>query len=166
MKLIIPMTNKNFTSRWWIIDAINFIQEQIALASHCQELIHYYESKINETTDREVQQLHLLNRWIQQQILDSAMQARRTMMKVIQEKYKGNHLYRCQLKHAIAAYQFATEVMYANVDCWEFTRMQSMAYENMIGVLSLFTNQEEFVTCWRCLDDMLYSKKDNNDDTE
>lgn len=162
------MTNKNFTSRWWIIDAINFIQEQIALASHCQELIHYYDNEIanlepeSHDIDPTSPNNPILKRWVQQDILDSVNHQRRSMMKMIEESFQWNHLHRCQLKHAIASYQFATEVLYAQpndgIAYKKFEHIQKMAYENMIGVLSLFTNQEEFVTCWRCLDDMLSGK--------
>lgn len=162
------MTSQAHTSRWRVIDAVNFIQEQIALASHCQELIHYYDNEI-ANLDAESHDMDpaspnnpILKRWVQEDLLASINIQRRSMMKMIEESFQWNHLHRCQLKHAIASYQFATEVLYAQSEgkIWypTFEFIQKKAYENMIGVLSLFTNQEEFVTCGRCLDDMLSSK--------
>lgn len=139
-------------SRWRLLDAIQLIAEQIALASHCQELINEYTIKFQETP----QEIELLTkRFEQMEILTSILQSRRELMAKIYQTHTGDHNQRCSLKHAIGIYQFATECLYANQADPFRQDLQQKSYQNMIGILGLFCWIPGLITCARCLEDEL-----------
>lgn len=147
------------TSRGWLIDAVNLICEEIALVSHCQELINSYKFDMENAESWEEITKIMRKLEDQEDIMHSAINTRRSVMSVIYEEYKWDHNMRCSLKHAIWAYQFATECLYANPNSWTLKNLQQKCYEDMISILSLFCWIDEMVTCSRCLQDELDANK-------
>lgn len=136
------------TSRWRLIDAVNLIAEEIAFASHCQELINNAQQEWDtKTIDH------------QRDLLQNSINNRRKIMWMIKEKYKDhNKNLWCSLKHAIWAYQFATECLYADQDNEHRREIQQNCFDQMVKTLTLFCWIDEIVTCSRCLEDMLITK--------
>lgn len=149
--------DKKQTSRGRILDAVNLMCEQVAIASHCQELINIYTIDIKTFEEwKWVTVEDLTNKlMIQKNILEKSVSMRRSIMSKIAEMHPWDHHVRCSLKHALWLYQFATEVLYANPDDIFWIKQQQECYEIMIGVLWLFCGVKEFVTCGRCLEDEL-----------
>lgn len=129
------------TSRHWIIDAIELIANDIALASHYQELI-------NSRWDYQLSEKQSETVWL---VLQSSIQRRRNLMSLIEKEFpKWDKKFWCALKHSIGIYIYATELLYANPLSLKFKEIQQNAYEDMIIVLSLFT-WKEINVCGRCL---------------
>ena len=143
------------TSRWRLLDSINLICEEIALASHCQELINTYRIDIESASDSET--IKSLSDKIEDQeyILEQSIKIRRDVMSNVYDTYKWDHNLRCEVKHSIWAYQYATECLYANQDDWKRKYIQQLCYEKMIWILSKFCGVDEFITCSRCLEEIL-----------
>lgn len=147
----------NTTSRDTIIDSIEFLSNQIALASHCQELIHNYISEINLEATTDTQKDELIKKIDQQKsILESAIDMRRNFTKKLFNSISGwDHKMRCSFKHAVASYWYSVELRYANMWDFDYEVMCQNAYEQLISVASLFFWLDDIVTCWRCLVDQL-----------
>ena len=142
------------TSRLRVLDAVELIANQIAIGSHCQELINEYmaDYDLEPTEDLRIKLLH------QQNLLWQSISLRRMIMdNLLQSFEESDKNFRCSFKHAVASYMFATEC--AHISCqniwWEV--IQQRAYYQMIQVLSLFLGIEPQL-CWRCLQDILHDK--------
>ena len=132
------------SSRSRIVDAVEYIANNIAMASHLQELIN---SSDNEEVTSEMIA-------IARPRIQSLNKSRRELMWEIRDLYNGNmHLW-CALKHAIAMYGYATELLYADTENVAFARIQQWASETMYETLSQFIG-EEVTTCGRCFNDEL-----------
>lgn len=154
------MTDTSQTSRGWLIDAVNLICEQIALASHCQELINTYTNEMGNEDDEVSIQALVSKIQLQEQILKTSLSIRREVMSRIYQTHPWDHNNWCSLKHAIGAYWYATECMYANPDDVIWQQFQQKCYGNMVGVLWLFCGLDELILCSRCLEDELAGKKE------
>lgn len=141
------------TSRMYVLDLVEAIINQIQLASHCQELLHFYFTEFKKEEDKKF--LELMD--IQQELLDDSLIMRREMMNRLKTE-TSDVKYWCSLKHAMSAYWFSLEVHYANPDDFQFKYMAQKTYEQMMIVLSLFMGLPEIVTCWRCLCDQIIEK--------
>jgi len=153
------MTKK--TSRDYILDAFEMMQNLVALCSHAQEIINVgnvdYENEIDEWNKEEAGVIMAsIDVW--RDILEDALQQRREIQKKLFEEGDGDHKSWCAFKHALANHGYAVEVWYANMDnedgnFW-YIQMQR-AYETMIQVASIFLWVDEITICGRCLVDKL-----------
>lgn len=149
------------TSRWRLMDAVNLICEEIAFASHCQELINAYHIDLQWWDETVIEKM------IQQKdLLMISVDNRRNTMKYIYDKFQWDHHSWCSLKHAIGAYQYTTECLYANPDDGFWLAMQQSNYQKMVWVLSIFCWVDEFITCSRCLEDKLFTIKEDDDGSD
>ncbi len=148
------LTDNPKNARPDILDTIELIANQIAICSHFQELINVgrvdieHEEEAAKATEmyEKTQKIEIL--------LFHAVELRRKLMSQLEQEVAVDHKMWCAVKHAIASYQYATEVMYAHNGKVKYEKNQQEAYEQMIQVLSLWTGQE-MVTCGRCwLDNM------------
>ena len=133
------------TSRQPIMDMIELIANLIASVSHLQELIDWEENL--ERKDELQQQLYEL------------VDVRRTIMKEIQCK---DNKYRCSLKHAIAQWWFAIEVLYATRDeLWKdiVDSLTKYMYKTISAYMGI-----EIVDCSRCLQDRLTLEPNQQDE--
>jgi tRNA A37 threonylcarbamoyladenosine dehydratase len=87
------------TSRMYVLDLIEAITNQIQLASHCQELLHYYFIEYQKKQDP----LLIEYMDIQQELLDDSIEIRRRMMNKLKTENSDEKMW-CTLKHAISAY--------------------------------------------------------------
>lgn len=133
------------TSRWWLLDMVNFIADNIAFVSHAQELINANSS----TQDNLESNADLIT------IRDEATEMRRFAMQYIQKELDCDKHYWCLVKHAIWSYQYATECLYANINDPLLVLLQQKAYENMVATVSKRV-KSEMVTCSRCLEDNIF----------
>lgn len=135
------------TSRHYVIDAIQMIGSLVAECSHLQEIVNSYWTNDEITSDdamfcvERIRECNDIRRWI---------------MDKIKNDFNGNMHYWCSLKHAIEIWQYATEIMYANMDDTYLVHVQHKASDMMYSILSKFINQE-ITTCWRCMNDVLLS---------
>jgi len=131
------------------MDALELIANQIALASHLQELISNWLSEL-ETASSELKELKIKDIAENQVLLENAIKIRRmTMDKLLDDK--SNKDMWCAAKHALWSWMYALEVYYANKEMFEIAKL---ATEQMFQVVSKFL-WEEMTTCWRCLFDKL-----------
>ena len=121
------------TSRMYILDLIEAIINQIQLASHCQELLHFYYTEYQAKKDTTL--LSLMD--IQQELLDNSIEIRRGMMKKLETESTDKKMW-CSVKHSLSAYGFALEVLYANPEDFEFKYLAQQTYEQLMKILSLF----------------------------
>ena len=145
------------TSRLRVLDAVELIANQIAISSHCQELINEYMS------DYELEQTDELKQKIidQQNLLSQSVTMRRMVMENLLETFESSDKnLRCTFKHAVASYMFATECAHAATAICRGD-IQRRAYLQMIQVLSMFLGVEVQV-CGRCLQDILSGKQSKN----
>jgi tRNA(Glu) U13 pseudouridine synthase TruD len=145
------------TSRLRVLDAVELIANQIAIGSHCQELINEYMS------DYELEQTDELRQKIidQQNLLSQSITMRRMVMENLLETFESSDKnLRCTFKHAVASYMFATECAQAATAICRGD-IQRRAYLQMIQVLSMFLGVEVQV-CGRCLQDILSGKQSKN----
>jgi len=138
------------TSRMYILDLVEAIINQIQLASHCQELLHFYSAELQRTTD----DVYWWMMDIQQDLLDKAVDMRRVMMEKLKTENSDEKMW-CSLKHALSAYWFMLEVSYANKTDLAYKILAHQAYEQLMKVLSIFMWLDEIVTCGRCLCDQI-----------
>ena len=135
------------TSRHRLIDTVEYIANNIALASHFQEILN---SEMDESFDKS---------WIEEQRNKSIEDRRNAMQKIKDEFIWDPHLW-CILKHSIAMYGYATEMLYANKRDTTFIALQQNANDNLFIVLSKFIG-EEVTTCGRCFNDMILNQNEH-----
>jgi tRNA(Glu) U13 pseudouridine synthase TruD len=141
-------------NRLRVLDAVELIANQIAIGSHCQELINEYMS------DYELEQTEELKQKItnQQSLLSQSITMRRMVMENLLEIFESSDKeLRCTFKHAVASYMFATECAQAATSICRGD-IQRRAYLQMVQVLSMFLGVEVQV-CGRCLQDILSGKQ-------
>jgi len=143
------------TSRWRLLDAVNLMAENIALASHYQELLNVYRFDVDNAAD-ELQILEL-NTKIENinTLLSSCIKIRRDIMSEIDRQFQWDKQIWCAFKHSVWSYQYATECLYANQESLFRKDMQQKCYEDMVSVLWLFCGLKELIACSRCLEDQL-----------
>lgn len=134
------------TSREYILDLVEYISNQIAITSHLQELLN------DKYSEEDSEWIHDL-----QELINNSINDRRKAMKKMLELFDWDKQYRCLVKHAIASWGYATEVMYADKDA-DYVILQHNSYEQMMKILSKFLKAPAMVTCWRCLQDILLEK--------
>ena len=146
------------TSRLRVLDAVELIANQIAISSHCQELINELMS------DYELEPTEELSTKIknQQSILAQSIGLRRMVMDNLLVSFESSDKeLRCTFKHAVASYMYATECAHVSgQNIWRET-IQQRAYLQMIQVLSMFLGIEPQL-CGRCLQDILSDKQSND----
>lgn len=92
-------------------------------------------------------------------IRDRANALRRTAMEGIRDGFdNSDQKLRCAVKHAIGSRMYASEVSAGNNSILR-QDLQIQAYRQMIQILSQFLWMDEIQVCWRCLQDILLSKK-------
>lgn len=92
------MTDKQQTSRHWILDAIECIKNCEAIVSHCNEIMDSIYDNVN-TNDKAYDKYMNLNR-----MKEIATNVRRKVMHKVFESFENaDHEYRCLLKHSVAA---------------------------------------------------------------
>lgn len=151
------MTDKQETSRHWILDAIECIKNCEAIVSHCNEIM----DSIADATFKSDQDSQLREKY--NALYDTKKIAirvrRRVMKKMFNEFENWQHDRWCILKHSVAAKQFIDEVCDA---WWEFWDESLELYKLMSLSLSQFIWEKQQM-CARCmLDDLLYDNKDDD----
>lgn len=150
------MTDKQETSRHWILDAIECIKNCEAIVSHCNEIMDSIYDNVSKN-DKAYDDYMNLNR-----MREIATEVRRKVMHKIYESFdKADHQYRCLLKHSVAAKWFMDEVVAADQD-WPRSNEVHDLYKLMSLAISSFIWEEPQV-CARCMADDLFSKQDIND---
>ncbi len=145
------MTDKQETSRHWILDAIECIKNCEAIVSHCNEIMDSIYDNVSKN-DKAYDDYMNLNR-----MKEIATKVRRKTMRKIYESFdKADHQYWCILKHAIAAKWFMDEVVAADDDDHPSLRSTEPhdLYELMSLAISSFIWVEPQV-CARCMADDL-----------
>ena len=148
------MTNKQETSRHWILDAIECIKNCEAIVSHCNEIMDSIYDNVSKN-DKAYNDYMNLNR-----MKEIAIKVRRKTMRKIYESFdNADHQYWCILKHAIAAKWFMDEVVAADDDDHPSLRSNEPhdLYELMSLAISSFIWVEPQV-CARCMADDLEEK--------
>lgn len=156
------MTDKQETSRHWILDAIECIKNCEAIASHCNEIMDSIYGNVSKN-DKAYDDYMNLNR-----MKEIATKVRRkTMRKVFESFDNADHQYWCILKHAIAAKWFMDEVVAADNDDSPSLRSNEPhdLYELMSLAISSFIWVEPQV-CARCMADDLEEKTIEIADTD
>lgn len=149
------------TSREAALDAIELITNQIALTSHCQELINTYSIDYEKEHYQSNKEKIAVKIDQQFEIMSKAIDMRRELTNQIKEEFDTEPKMRCSFKHAVAAYGFATELAYAYKDTDKapfYQKFQQQSYEQLMKVASLFLWLEEILSCGRCLLEALQAK--------
>ena len=150
------MTDKQETSRHWILDAIECIKNCEAIVSHCNEIMDSIYDNVSKN-DKAYNDYMNLN-----SMKEIATKVRRkTMRKIFESFDKADHQYWCILKHAVAAKWFMDEVVAADNDddkpsLWstepnDLYKLMSLAISSFIWV--------EPQVCARCMADDLEEEK-------
>jgi len=145
------------TSRLRILDAVELIANQIAIVSHCQEIINELMADY-ETEPSEKLQQQLMD---QQSIMHQANTIRRMAMdSLLNSSDETDKNQWCVFKHAVWSYMFAMECSHVLWQSIDRANIQERAYMQMLQVLSMFLGVEPQL-CWRCLADILTNNKKN-----
>ena len=147
------MTDKQETSRHWILDAIECIKNCEAIVSHCNEIMDSIYDNVSKN-DKAYDDYMNLN-----MMKEIATKVRRkTMRKIFESFDNADHQYWCILKHAISAKWFMDEVVAADNDDDNLrTNEPHDLYELMSLAISSFIWVEPQV-CARCMADDLEEK--------
>lgn len=155
--MIIKMTDKNQTSRHWLLDAIECIKNCEAVVSHCNEISDaYYDAYMALDLSQEwIEDNEVVKRYeLCWRMKDIATKVRRNIMSRILEMFEGDDQFRCIFKHAVSAKQYIDEVNDA-ADEMFYQEWQNL-YKLMSLAISKFVGEEP-ETCARCLWDKLLS---------
>lgn len=146
------MTDKQETSRHWILDAIECIKNCEAIVSHCNEIMDSIYDNVSKN-DKAYDDYMNLNR-----MKEIATKVRRKTMRKIYESFdKADHQYWCILKHAIAAKWFMDEVVAADNDD-DKPSLRSNEPHDLYELMSLAISSFIWVepqVCARCMADDL-----------
>lgn len=142
-------TTQEENKRWFILDLVEAIANEITFLSHCNENITGLVQLWTEIDDKDKEDLDDLY-YLRDQSLDN----RRYLMTMLKDNVKWNMKYWCMLKHAIASWAFITEVEQA-----DFTYHTALIRETekMAMVLSKFTGIA-MTNCLRCFNDAMFTK--------
>lgn len=159
----------NQTSRSFIIDAIEFITNQIWLTSHYQEIIFSLQQEIEELPVQDSATIAEISLQIDEieQLLSNSISLRRDMMTEIWSQYPNRKEMRCAVKHVIANYGYSCELYYANLasPSRSFYRKNMInSYRQMIATVSLWLWLDWIEICWRCMADALESQGWNTEE--
>lgn len=142
------MTDKQETSRHWILDAIECIKNCEAIVSHCNEIMDSIYDNVSKN-DKAYDDYMNLNR-----MKEIATKVRRKTMRKIYESFdKADHQMWCIVKHSVAAKWFMDEVVAADQD-WPRSNEPHDLYELMSLAISSFIWVKPQV-CARCMADDL-----------
>ena len=152
------MTDKQETSRHWILDAIECIKNCEAIVSHCNEIM----DSIADATFKSDQDSQLREKYnALYDTKEMAIRVRRKVMKKMFNEFENwQHDRWCILKHSVAAKQFIDEVCDAG---WEFWDESLELYKLMSLSLSQFIWEKQQM-CARCMADDLLSDNDNENE--
>lgn len=151
------MTNKDETSRHWILDAIECIKNCEAIVSHCNEIMDSIYDNVSKN-DKAYDDYMNLNR-----MKEIATKVRRKTMRKIYESFdNADHKMWCIVKHSVAAKWFMDEVVAADQD-WPRSNEPHDLYELMSLAISSFIWVEPQV-CARCMADDLWGWDDDGDE--
>lgn len=157
------MTDKQETSRHWILDAIECIKNCEAIVSHCNEIMDSIYDNVSKN-DKAYDDYMNLNR-----MKEIATKVRRkTMRKIFESFDKADHQYWCILKHAIAAKWFMDEVVAADNDD-DSPSLRSTEPHDLYELMSLAISSFIWVepqVCARCMADDLEEKTIEIADTD
>lgn len=156
------MTDKQETSRHWILDAIECIKNCEAIVSHCNEIMDSIYDNVSKNDKAYDDYMHL-NR-----MKEIATKVRRKVMRKIYESFdNADHKMWCIVKHSVAAKWFMDEVVAADDDDHPSLRSNEPhdLYELMSLAISSFIWVEPQV-CARCMADDLEEKTIELADTD
>lgn len=156
------MTDKQETSRHWILDAIECIKNCEAIVSHCNEIMDSIYENVSKN-DKAYDDYMNLNR-----MKEIATKVRRKVMRKIYESFdNADHKMWCIVKHSVAAKWFMDEVVAADDDDHPSLRSTEPhdLYELMSLAISSFIWVEPQV-CARCMADDLEEKTIEIADTD
>ncbi len=146
------MTDKQETSRHWILDAIECIKNCEAIVSHCNEIMDSIYDNVSKN-DKAYNDYMNLNR-----MKEIATKVRRkTMRKIFESFDNADHQYWCILKHAVAAKWFMDEVVAADNDD-DKPSLRSNEPHDLYELMSLAISSFIWVepqVCARCMADDL-----------
>lgn len=133
----------NQTSRSAIIDAIEFIANQISLASHYQEIIFSLQQEAEELPVKDAAAVAEISLQMDEveQLLANSIALRRDMMSEIAAQYPHRKELRCAVKHVIGNYGYACELYYANLNTTSrgfYKKSLINSYRQMIATVSLW----------------------------
>jgi len=158
--MVYTMTDKQETSRHWILDAIECIKNCEAIVSHCNEIMDSIYDNVSKN-DKAYDDYMNLNR-----MKEIATKVRRkTMRKIFESFDNADHQYWCILKHAVAAKWFMDEVVAAGDENSLRSTEPHDLYELMSLAISSFIWVEPQV-CARCMADDLEEKTIELPDTD
>lgn len=154
------MENKD-SQRWAATELLELIANQIASYSHHNELYNSLQTEISHPEQYDQATLTELierSRWHYEKMV-SLLDDRRKAMRMLKEMAKEYDWdYHCLLKHSIAWYQFAQELLNTDMDNMEYMLLAENASKYMYECAAKYL-WVELVTCGRCLTDILKENK-------
>ena len=152
------MTDKQETSRHWILDAIECIKNCEAIVSHCNEIMDSIYDNVSKN-DKAYDDYMNLNR-----MKEIATKVRRKVMRKIYESFdNADHQMWCIVKHSVAAKWFMDEVVSADNDD-DKPSLRSNEPHDLYELMSLAISSFIWVepqVCARCMADDLDSKEES-----
>lgn len=155
------MSEQKETSRGPELDIVELIANLIASYSHLFELynanasdIDHYEELWQDELDEKLEE----NKFLEEQI-DKVYRMRKSAMGILKDLSPDyNYQAHCLLKHAIASYQYASELWDTNRECGKYQDLVLDCAQYMYTMLSFYM-WVDIATCWRCLKDSLEEKQ-------
>lgn len=146
------------TSRTPVMDVIELVANLIASYSHLFELYNDNEVYIKwmqefwwEEFEKKLEEMPFLEKYI-----DKVYSLRKAAMSIIKDlSPEYNYKAHCLLKHAIASYQYASELWDTDRDNSKYQALVFDCAQYMYAMLSLYM-WVDTATCWRCLLDALW----------
>lgn len=157
------MENKD-SQRGAVVELIEVIANQIASYSHHYELYNSIETDLldkDQFPEEEVEKMQEESSYHYYEMLKLTEQRRRSMRMLKALAVDYNEQFWCLVKHAIATYQFAQEVLATDMYNADYAQLAAEASQYMYKCVSRLL-WVDVVTCWRCLADELADNKPLN----
>ena len=158
------MENKD-SQRWVVVELIEVIANQIASYSHHYEIYNSLQSDLldrDQFPEEEVERMEEESSYHLFEMQKLTEQRRKTMRMLKEKAVDYNEQRHCLVKHAIATYQFAQEVLATDINNADYIQLAEEASRYMYKCVSKYL-WVDVVTCWRCLADELAENKPLND---
>lgn len=149
------------SQRWVVVELLELIANQLASYSHHSELYHSLQTDIQHPelfTEWMIQEMIEKSAWHYSKMIE-LLDARRKSMRLLKDMAKEYDWdFHCLMKHSIASYQFAQELLNNDMDNMDYIELAEYEGKYMYECASKYLGTD-IVTCGRCLADSLAESK-------
>ena len=148
--------NENNASRGWVMDLVNSIANDLALANHLTETLHAKEVDLKNVEGDEAKAITEQISNIETILRRTTDLRRKKMSRLVETFDDYDPRMWCAIKHSIESYMQSMEVFHATNSKEDWVLFQE-SIDNMASVISVATGHE-MQSCARCFSDQLMNR--------